>query len=56
MQTASLAGRGSFMVTAEGRDSFADTVRRKLVLEISGITPETLELASTGQGEGPIRP
>lgn len=51
-----IGGPGSFMVTAEGRDSFADTVRRKLVLEISGMTPETLELASTWQGEGPIRP
>ncbi len=35
-----IGGPGAFMVTAEGRDSFAETVRRKLVLEISGITPE----------------
>lgn len=35
-----IGGPGAFMVTAEGRVSFAATVRRKLVLEISGITPE----------------
>ncbi|WP_428516490.1 DUF1194 domain-containing protein [Roseovarius sp.] len=34
-----IGGPGAFMVTAEGRDSFARTVRRKLVLEISGRTP-----------------
>ncbi|MEL6450766.1 MAG: DUF1194 domain-containing protein [Pseudomonadota bacterium] len=39
-----IGGPGAFMVTAEGRSSFAETVRRKLVLEISGLTPET-ELA-----------
>jgi hypothetical protein len=36
-----IGGPGSFMVTAESRESFADTVRRKLILEISGTTPET---------------
>lgn len=36
-----IGGPGAFMVTAEGRASFAATVRRKLVLEISGLTPET---------------
>lgn len=36
-----IGGPGAFMVTAEGRTSFAQTVRRKLVLEISGVTPET---------------
>lgn len=35
-----IGGPGAFMVTAEGRNSFADTVRRKLVLEISGLTPD----------------
>ncbi|MGK7755274.1 MULTISPECIES: DUF1194 domain-containing protein [unclassified Roseovarius] len=34
-----IGGPGAFMVTADGRDSFARTVRRKLVLEISGRTP-----------------
>lgn len=41
-----IGGPGAFMVTAEGRDSFAETVRRKLVLEISGMTPETYRTAS----------
>lgn len=31
-----IGGPGAFMVTAESRASFADTVRRKLVLEIAG--------------------
>ncbi len=35
-----IGGPGAFMVTAEGRSSFAETVRRKLVLEISGLTPD----------------
>ncbi|NNE87103.1 MAG: DUF1194 domain-containing protein [Silicimonas sp.] len=34
-----IGGPGAFMVTAEGRNSFAETVRRKLVLEISGLMP-----------------
>ena len=40
-----IGGPSAFMVTAEGRASFADTVRRKLVLEISGLTPEIVHLA-----------
>lgn len=34
-----VGGPSAFMVTAEGRGSFTETVRRKLVLEISGLTP-----------------
>ena len=34
-----IGGPGAFMVTAEGRSTFADAVRRKLVLEISGVVP-----------------
>ena len=41
-----IGGPGAFMVTAEGRASFAETVRRKLVLEISGLTPETYNVAT----------
>lgn len=44
-----IGGPGAFMVTAEGRDSFAETVRRKLVLEISGITPEAYDTASNSR-------
>lgn len=35
-----IGGPGAFMVTAEDRDTFAESVRRKLILEIAGITPE----------------
>lgn len=35
-----IGGPGAFMVTAESRETFAQAVRRKLVLEIAGITPE----------------
>jgi hypothetical protein len=51
-----IGGPGSFMVTAEGRDSFADTVRRKLVLEISGITPSQMDLALSGGSRAIERP
>ncbi len=34
-----IGGPGAFMVTAEGRDSFAAAVQRKLVLEIAGDVP-----------------
>lgn len=44
-----IGGPGAFMVTAEGRSSFAETVRRKLVLEISGMTPEGYKTALGGQ-------
>ncbi len=33
-----IGGRGAFVVTAENRDSFAGAVRRKLILEISGLS------------------
>lgn len=36
-----IGGPGAFVVAAESRDSFAAAVRRKLVLEISGLTPES---------------
>lgn len=41
-----IGGPGAFMVTAEGRASFAETVRRKLVLEISGLTLETYNITA----------
>jgi hypothetical protein len=34
-----IGGPGAFVVTAESRESFADAVRRKLILEISGQRP-----------------
>jgi hypothetical protein len=36
-----IGGPGAFVIAAEGRDSFADAVRRKLILEIAGKTPES---------------
>jgi len=41
-----IGGPGAFMVTAESRDTFADAVRRKLILEIAGLTPGQMDLAS----------
>ncbi len=34
-----IGGLGAFVVTAENRDSFAEAVKRKLILEISGEMP-----------------
>lgn len=42
-----IGGPGAFMVTAESRETFGQAVRRKLVLEIAGLTPQTYELAAT---------
>ncbi len=36
-----IGGPGAFVVAAEGWEGFIEAVRRKLVLEISGLTPET---------------
>jgi Protein of unknown function (DUF1194) len=35
-----IGGPGAFVVTAENRDAFEFAVRRKLILEISGLTPD----------------
>lgn len=34
-----IGGPGAFVVTADSADTFADAVRRKLILEIAGIAP-----------------
>jgi hypothetical protein len=39
-ETRIIGGPNAFMITAENRATFAQAVRRKLVLEIAGITPE----------------
>jgi len=36
-----IAGPGSFVITADGRESFAEAVRKKLILEIAGRKPES---------------
>lgn len=41
-----IGGPGSFVVTAEDRESFGEAVIRKLILEISGTTPE-IRIAET---------
>ncbi|WP_323766841.1 DUF1194 domain-containing protein [Antarctobacter sp.] len=40
-----IGGPGAFVVTAETRDSFAEAVKRKLILEISGTIPDARTLA-----------
>jgi hypothetical protein len=37
-----IGGPGSFVITADGRERFAEAVRRKLILEIAGETPRTV--------------
>jgi hypothetical protein len=38
-----IGGPGAFVVTAENRDAFEFAVRRKLILEIAGLTPASSE-------------
>jgi hypothetical protein len=40
-----IGGTGAFLVVARGFDDFAAAIRRKLVLEISSLTPEEIEPA-----------
>ncbi len=44
-----IGGPGAFMVTATGRETFAETVRRKLILEIVGATPESYEVVDRSE-------
>lgn len=48
-----IGGPGAFMVTAESRETFAAAVRRKLVLEIAGKTPDTYAAAGGTAAQGP---
>ncbi|EBA07749.1 DUF1194 domain-containing protein [Sagittula stellata] len=41
-----IGGPGAFVVTAESRDSFAEAVKRKLILEISGTVPAPRKIAA----------
>lgn len=36
-----VGGPGGFLVTADSRDALADAIRRKLILEIAGLTPDS---------------
>ncbi len=40
-----IGGIGAFVVTAETRDSFAEAVKKKLILEISGLPPGNFAVA-----------
>ena len=40
-----IGGPGAFMVTAESRETFGQAVRRKLILEIAGLTPDAVIIA-----------
>jgi hypothetical protein len=48
-----IGGPGAFVVLADGRNSFAAAVRRKLILEISGLTPETAPASVMGGQQAP---
>ena len=37
-----IGGPNAFTLPAASREDFAEAVRRKLILEISGLTPETV--------------
>ncbi len=52
-----IGGPGAFVVAAEGRESFAAAVRRKLILEIAGLTPADMpDMADAGPfAAGPAR-
>ncbi len=38
-ETRIIGGQNAFVVSADTRDAFADAIRRKLILEIAGLTP-----------------
>ncbi len=38
-----IGGPGSFVITVDSANSFADAVRRKLILELAGLTPDELK-------------
>ena len=45
-----IGGPGAFVVAADDRTRFAEAVKRKLILEISGLTPDTEFAAGSGAG------
>lgn len=46
-----IGGPGAFVVVADGRERFAEAVRRKLILEIAGLTPDS-RVATAGSFAG----
>ena len=50
-----IGGPGAFMVTVDDTNGFEKAIRRKLVLEISGLTPRLMRAASpSGRRRGSI--
>ncbi len=45
-----IGGPGSFVITVDGRNSFARAVRRKLILEISDAGPQSMQYSMGGFG------
>ena len=50
-----IAGPGSFVVTADGNASFAEAVRKKLLLEIAGL-PSGRHRGGPAEAQAAIRP
>jgi hypothetical protein len=50
-----IGGMGAFVVTAENRASFAEAVKRKLILEISGQMPVRVVAETEVTGDVPVR-
>jgi hypothetical protein len=46
-----IGGPGAFVITVENRASFAEAVRRKLLLEIAGLRPGPMQLAGDASQE-----
>jgi uncharacterized protein DUF1194 len=45
-----VGGEGAFMIVANGHENFADAMRKKLALEVAGLTP-TVRLAGVREAE-----
>lgn len=43
-----IGGHGAFVVTADSRETFAEAVRNKLFLEVSGLTPQRVASDASG--------
>jgi Protein of unknown function (DUF1194) len=46
-----IGGEGSFMIVANGHERFADAMRKKLALEIAGLSPRSRFAAARGRSD-----
>jgi uncharacterized protein DUF1194 len=46
-----IGGFGAFLIVVQSADQFAEAIRRKLVLEISGLDPRVIPAAATASGK-----